>query len=321
MRFFVSYSRRDQARIEPLAKRLSQLGHETWMDDRLSGGQAWWDEILASIRSADAFLFAVSETSLESQACALERGYARSLGKPLLPVAVESVQPQLLPPDLAAVQFVDYSTPGEDAAIQLAGALSRVPAAPALPDPLPPPPPIPVSYLSDISEKILAPSLSLDEQRSLVASLEEGLRRSQSQKDPDDYEAGLDLLRKLEHRSDLYAETARRITDVMEHMSSAATTAPTASAPVHEPAVKAESEPAARAEPAPVDSPAVTGWGVNAREVAKPSPEPRSKTPRWMVGLAVVGGIFLLLIAIAVLGGGNAEPVCFFNEFGDVVCQ
>lgn len=321
MRFFVSYSRRDQARINPLAKRLNQLGHETWMDDRLSGGQAWWDEILASIRGADAFLFAVSETSLESQACALERGYARLLGKPLLPVAVEAVQPQLLPPDLAAVQFVDYSTPGEDAAIQLAGALSKIAAAPALPDPLPPPPPIPVSYLSDLSEKILAPSLSLDEQRSLVASLEEGLRRSRSQKDPDDYEAALELLRKLEHRSDLYAETARRIADVMAHTSSAETAA---AEPPASPAGQAQAqaqvpnpEPEA---PSPV-APAVTGWHAPSANAVTPATDAPRKTPRWMIALAVIGGIFLLLIVIGMLGGAGQEPVCFLDDFGNVICQ
>jgi hypothetical protein len=302
MRFFVSYSRRDQARIDPLAKRLNQLGHETWMDDRLSGGQAWWDEILASIRGADALLFAVSETSLESQACSLERGYAKSLGKPLLPVAVEAIQPQLLPPDLAAIHLVDYSTPGEDAAIQLAGALTRLPAAPALPDPLPPPPPIPVSYLSDLSQKVLAESLSLDEQRSLVASLEEGLRRSRAQRDPDDHEAALDLLRKLEHRSDLYAETARRITEVMAATGSA---------------MPSDPSPAPEPSPPPVPSPPAassggTGW-------AAPPPEQARKTPKWIVALAVIGGIFVLLV-LAGLFAGSPQQSCFFDDFGNLLC-
>lgn len=304
MRFFVSYSRRDQAKINPLAKRLNQLGHETWLDDRLSGGQAWWDEILANIRNADALLFALSEASLESQACSLEREYARSLGKPLLPVAVDAVQPQLLPPDLAAIHFVDYSTPGEDAAIQLAGALTRMPAAPPLPDPLPAPPPIPVSYLSDLSQKIFAPSLSLEEQRSLVASLDEAMRRSKTLRDPDDYEAALDLLHKLEQRSDLYAETARRITEVV------AATGPGVAAT---PAPPPDPQPQAPQPPPPVAEAPAAGWAAR-------SPEEPRKTSRLIIVLAVVGAIVLLLI-LAGLFAESQEPTCFVDAFGNLVCS
>jgi hypothetical protein len=215
MHIFVSYSRRDKARIDPLDRRLKELGHTTWADTNLDGGQAWWDEILDSIRKADAVLVALSKTSLDSVACRRERAYAQSLGKPLLPVWVAAVQAHLLPRDLAALQVVDYSTPGEDAAIQLVRALLRMPAAPALPDPLPQPPDRPVSYLSELTQQVSAQSLSLDEERSLVVSLDDALRRSRLQPDSEDEVAALlDLLSTLEQRSDLHAEIARRIADV-----------------------------------------------------------------------------------------------------------
>jgi TIR domain len=333
MRFFVSYSRRDQAQVSSVARRLNQLGHEAWMDDKLTGGQAWWDEIVSSIQRADAFLFALSEASLESQACTLERGYARALGKPLLPVAVDVVAPQLLPPDLAAIQFVDYSKPGEEAAIQLAGALARVPPAPALPDPLPPPPAVPVSYLSDLSQLVFAESLSLSEQRSLVVSLEEALRRSRTLKDPDDHQAALDLLRRFEQRADLYAETDRRIKEIMASDLVVAVS-PSTSAPAQPPPERVEapvSAPAQSTTPAQQAGP-TQGWqtGQQTQHVTNPtqtgwlppnstSPPTARKTPRWIIALAVIGVIFLILMVIG-LASGAGSGGCFVDQFGTLIC-
>src|SRR5262245_7365099 len=124
MRIFVSYARRNQSEVTSLVQKIRQLGHEVWMDNTLAGGQAWWDEILAEIRNCDAFMPAVSEASLESEACTSERGYATALGKSVVPVAIERVRPQLLPADLGRLHLIDYSSPGEDAALDLARALS-----------------------------------------------------------------------------------------------------------------------------------------------------------------------------------------------------
>ncbi len=52
------------------------LGHVVWLDEELSGGQVWWDEILAKIRECEALLFLVSPSSVESEACLLELHYA-----------------------------------------------------------------------------------------------------------------------------------------------------------------------------------------------------------------------------------------------------
>jgi TIR domain len=205
MLIFVSYARRDHPAVRSLAERLRLLHHDVWLDDELSGGQVWWDRILASIRDCDTMLLAVSSAVLESEACALERQYAAALGKPVLPVMVESVPPDLLPPDLAVVQFVDYTTRGEEAAFRLIGALSTLPSATPLPDPLPEPPPVPISYLSDISRRVHAPSLTLDEQLALVARLKLALRRAA------DRQATLGLLAKLRQREDLYYAAAREL--------------------------------------------------------------------------------------------------------------
>jgi hypothetical protein len=130
------------------------------------------------------------------------------LGKPLLPVMVEHMRPELLPLDVARVQVVDYSIPGEESAIQLMVALSGLKPVNHLPDPLPAPPPVPISYLSDLSRRIAVETLSLDEQLALVGRLESSLDRSE---DTDDRAAVMNLVQRLGRRYDLYAETERRI--------------------------------------------------------------------------------------------------------------
>jgi hypothetical protein len=106
---FLSYSRDDQEPTLHLAKDLKDLGHVVWLDQELTGGQAWWDQILARIRAADLFVFVLSSASLYSTACQREYGYAAELRRPILPVLVrDGLSLNVLPPVLSQVQFVDF---------------------------------------------------------------------------------------------------------------------------------------------------------------------------------------------------------------------
>ena len=204
-RVFVSYARKDREIVQRLRSGLERLRLDVWVDDRLSGGQDWWAVILEQIQKCDAIVVAVSPALLESQASALERQYGRQLGKIMLPVCVRPVRTEFLPPDLAALQFVDYSTPGPDAAFELADALANVPYAPALPDPLPEPPPTPLGYFERLADRVHAPTLTLDEQLALVARLRTALDREEHRP------AALELLSTLQRRDDLYNVPAREI--------------------------------------------------------------------------------------------------------------
>jgi hypothetical protein len=110
------------------------LGHTVWFDHELTGGQVWWDQILAKVRDCDVFIFVLNPEALKSTACKREYSYAHDLGKPILPVLVaEGVRTNLLPSALSQIQFVDYLKQDRDAAIRLARALTATPA----PQPLP----------------------------------------------------------------------------------------------------------------------------------------------------------------------------------------
>ena len=59
------------------------------IDSQLHGGEDWWAGILERIRSCDVFLSVVSQSSLDSEACRIEREYARQIDRTIIPVALE----------------------------------------------------------------------------------------------------------------------------------------------------------------------------------------------------------------------------------------
>jgi hypothetical protein len=144
---FISYERGSKSLVGPLADDIKSLGHTRWFDQELSGGQAWWDEILARVRSCDVFVFSMTPAALNSPACQREYRYAADLGKPILPILLaDGVSTNLLPPAPSVIQFVDYRKRDDHgSALQLAKALWAIPAPKPLPNPLPSPPAVPES--------------------------------------------------------------------------------------------------------------------------------------------------------------------------------
>jgi hypothetical protein len=237
LQLFCSYAREDREGVRALLDGVRHLRHQVWVDERLSGGQAWWDEILAQLRKCDAMLIAVSPALLESQASALERQYGSLVGKPLLPVIIRPVLAELLPPDLAPLQAIDYTAPGPNAAFELAGALYSLPPARPLPDPLPDPPPVPISYLSGLSDRVRAPTLSLDDQLAVVSRLRTAMER------PREREAATELLEAMRQRTDLYHTPAVEIDKLLRERPGA-TAAPVEAPKVERPREERRQEPA-----------------------------------------------------------------------------
>lgn len=207
---FISYAREDSTALRTLRDGLEMLNHEVWFDQRLNGGQDWWDRILQRIRECDVMIIAVSPALLESDAAVKEREYARLLGKPLVPAQVDPVLPELLPPDIAPLQIVDYTNQGPTAGLQLAAALAALPPAPPLPEPLPEPPARPVPPLAELAQRLNAQHLSLQDQLALVASLRYEITRARERA------AALELLRTLRRRPDLYHATWRELDELVQ---------------------------------------------------------------------------------------------------------
>ena len=146
LRVFISYTRQSEDKVRALAADIQALSHTVWCDQELSGGQIWWNEILQEIRNCDVFVFALSQDTLQSEACRSEFKYASDLEKTILPVLVaEDVPLDDLPPELSTIQFLDYVKQDKNAALKLSRSLSKISNSQSLPEPLPRPPGVPFS--------------------------------------------------------------------------------------------------------------------------------------------------------------------------------
>jgi tetratricopeptide (TPR) repeat protein len=91
---FLSYSREDIGRIEPLAAALEAHGHSVWWDQDLSGGQEFVDAIEQALLSADIVIVCWTAASVHSAWVRDEAGSGRDRGC-LIPVTIDGSQPPL----------------------------------------------------------------------------------------------------------------------------------------------------------------------------------------------------------------------------------
>lgn len=211
---FVSYSRNNLEVVTQLVEDLQAVGMTTWHDQTLTGGQRWWDNILANIRDCEIFIFALSTESWESEACRSELAYVCGLGKPILPVLVaDGINLNLLSAPLHEIQVTDYRSRDKGAAFALLKALNATQACPPLPDPLPPPPAVPVSYLGSLKERIdFNGTLGAQEQNLLFLELEEAMDEGRS---PTEVR---ELLLSLKRRDDLLAKVAVKVDSALKSL-------------------------------------------------------------------------------------------------------
>ena len=215
-RVFVSYSRNNLDTVTQIVKDMKDAGVEIWHDQALTGGQRWWNDILANIRECEIFVFALSPESWDSDACRSELGYVVQLGKPILPVLVsEGINLNLLSPPLNEIQVTDYRRRDKEAAFALLKSIHMAPPTPLLPDPLPSPPQVPISYLSTLKDRIDSKDpLNSQDQITLFFELEQDLQDAHSQTET------RDLLLRLRRRDDLLAKIASKIDAALKSMES-----------------------------------------------------------------------------------------------------
>lgn len=285
-RVFVSYSSKSRDQVRALSQDLETAGNQVWFDHKLTGGQAWWDQILEQIRQCELFVFALTPDAMDSHPCKLEYTYAHELNKNILPVLLtEGVSVNLLPPALTSIQFVDYRGDDKQSAFQLMNALNKLPPTQPLPDPLPPPPPVPISYIGNLKDQIdTAGTLSFEEQASLVFKLKEYLRDEDTDAD------AITLLRQLRKRDDLFARIGEEIDELLEN----------AGAPSRSPRSIPHSPPQQVATSTPPPNPAPAQQQRHTVQVHKPEPKP-GDDEAWstviMIALAV-GTFIIPLIGI-----------------------
>jgi len=183
--FFISYRSLNRPQVERLVQDIKALGHEVWFDKELTGGQAWWDQIMDQVRSCDYVIAALSPDVVRSKPCTEERNYARQIGKTILPIMISNdVIISHFEPELGQIQAVNYSNfEDKHAAIALARAIDQLPPPTPLPIPLPPQPAVPANYLNTLSEKIHKRDLSYQEQSAILSELKRSVHDMDSPKD------------------------------------------------------------------------------------------------------------------------------------------
>ena len=213
MKVFVSYSSHDERAVSSLVSDLQRANVQVWIDEKLSGGDAWWTEILTRIRGCTVFLFALSERSLYSKPCRAELNYAQDLGLPILPVQIGEVSSYRADP-IFSRQLIDYRSATGAAGFALMGALNQhATDRVELPDPLPAAPPIPYEYLQRLGAQIHDPAmLAPPAQAQMLFELRNALHEEYDHTAQEDIRKQLAMLRR---RSDVTLAIAGEIDTIL----------------------------------------------------------------------------------------------------------
>lgn len=104
---FISYSRRDQPFVRALYETLGAAERRAWVGwEGIPPTADWLAEVFAAIRSADNFVFVLSEASLASEVCRREVEHAVECRKRLLPVALGTVDQEKVPAELRRLNWI-----------------------------------------------------------------------------------------------------------------------------------------------------------------------------------------------------------------------
>lgn len=128
---FVSYSRSDKARVEPLVAFIDSIVGEVWWDDRLVSGESFTEETERRLNEADFVVVVWTPTSARSKWVLDEAAVGRDAGK-LLPVSLDGQVPPLGFRHVHTTDFSKWSGAADDrCALALKQALTRSKDAPA----------------------------------------------------------------------------------------------------------------------------------------------------------------------------------------------
>ena len=136
---FLSYSRENLDKVEPLAEALKGRGHELWWDRDISGGQAFSHAIEEALEKADVVIVCWTSTSIRSDWVRDEAAAGRDSGR-LVPVTLDGCQPPL---GFRQYQTIDLSTwdgrpksaklaPLDKAVAERAGGIAPIPPEPTV---------------------------------------------------------------------------------------------------------------------------------------------------------------------------------------------
>jgi len=142
---FISYANEDRDRAAQLAAFLESVGWSVWWDRRIPAGRTWRSLLEEALVGMRCMVVLWSEHSVKSPWVVEEAEEARRLGKTIVPVLIQRVEPPMGFRAIQAADLVDWKGSPEDRAARvfiadlksLLGSRSRRPAM-RITDPEPP---------------------------------------------------------------------------------------------------------------------------------------------------------------------------------------
>ena len=111
---FISYARVDGAFAEWLRDQLIVSGFAAYLDRHdIKPGEPWRERLTALIETADAVLFVLSPSSIQSEACAWEVNEAERLNKRILPIVWRDVDDKRVPGGIRRLNYIHMRSQSE----------------------------------------------------------------------------------------------------------------------------------------------------------------------------------------------------------------
>lgn len=132
---FFSYSRGNLLVVRSVAGELRRLGYRTWLDlESLRPGERWREAIDRAMAASDAMVYCISRLSLESSWTSVELRAALARGLPVLPLLVDDVPVDGLPPALRELHLIITTAwPAHEMPARAAQAIARSVGRPPAP--------------------------------------------------------------------------------------------------------------------------------------------------------------------------------------------
>lgn len=93
--------------VRSVASELRRLGYQTWLDvECLRPGERWGNAIERAMAASSAMVYCISRLSVESAWTSVELSAARERGLPVVPLLIDDLPIEQLPPALREIQLI-----------------------------------------------------------------------------------------------------------------------------------------------------------------------------------------------------------------------
>jgi hypothetical protein len=116
---FISYANEDKETAARLAGFLESIGWSVWWDRRIPAGRTWRSVLQEALKDMRCMIALWSRDSVESPWVAEEAEEARKLGKTLVPILIQRVEPPIGFRTIQAADLVNWDGSRDDPAAKM----------------------------------------------------------------------------------------------------------------------------------------------------------------------------------------------------------